>query len=471
MNQFKKALSGILSVSLLATAIPFSLSATETPSTEPFQAYGKAEYSIKDMLMLTKYLSNKPIKGTPSAEQMQLQFDLNLDSELTTADITEVAKILVGFTKAPSPVRDISSLDLVDELVIGWNLGNTFDAHSATLKDPTPEKQETLWGNPVTTKAMIDTLKDAGFNTIRVPVTWYPMTGEAPDYEIKAEWLDRVQEVVDYVIDNDMYCILNTHHEGSWLEPLPEKEEELSERIAKVWTQIAQRFAGYDEKLIFEGLNEPRTEGSTNEWSGGTQEECDVLYALEQVFVDTVRATGGNNTYRHLMAATYAASVAPFTWNTSAPDFVMPNDPSNKIIVSMHTYSPYNFALNMWDDNQTNEWGADEDRSSLSWEMESLYNRFGANGIPVILGEFGAVNRPDVVDEETGEVIALNEDIRADWVNHYITEAKKYGMKCVWWDNGVTTGNGERFGIFNRRTLEFDFPVLLEAIMEAAYQE
>ena len=173
------------------------------------------------------------------------------------------------------------------DIKVGWNLGNSLDCYDVT-------KAETGWGNPVTTKAMIDTVKAAGFNAVRIPVSWTDHITD--DGTIDSAWMDRVQEVVDYSMDNDLYTIINVHHDDyTWLNPTYAEEAAVKAKLTKIWTQIAARFQDYGGKLLFEGMNEPRIVGSTYEWSGGTAEERDVINHLHQAFVDTVRASGGNN--------------------------------------------------------------------------------------------------------------------------------------------------------------------------------
>jgi aryl-phospho-beta-D-glucosidase BglC (GH1 family) len=194
-------------------------------------------------------------------------------------------------------MRDITGFEATNEIKTGWNLGNTFDALT-----------ETGWGNPQTTYTMIYAVKEAGFDSVRLPVTWDSHTGAAPEYKINEEWLTRVEEVVGYVLSAGMYCIINTHHE-SWIFPEESKEEQISKRLIKVWEQLCERFSGYNEKLIFEAMNEPRLVGTEFEWTGGTEESRGVVNRLNGKFVETVRNTGGNNAKRLLMIPSYAASV------------------------------------------------------------------------------------------------------------------------------------------------------------------
>ncbi|MBQ5332154.1 MAG: glycoside hydrolase family 5 protein, partial [Oscillospiraceae bacterium] len=208
----------------------------------------------------------------------------------------------------PAAMRDIPSTELVKEMKVGWNLGNTLDSVITTPKGTElPSDWETAWGQPVTTKAMIDNVAAQGFNILRVPVTWEGKFGEGPDYTIDPDWMDRVNEIVDYGIDNDMFVILNLHHED-WHMPTYENEAAAQEILVALWTQIAEHFKKYNEKLIFEGLNEPRLKGDPSEWNGGNAEARDVINHWNAAFVETVRNSGGNNKLRHLMVTPYAAS-------------------------------------------------------------------------------------------------------------------------------------------------------------------
>ncbi|MDE5792907.1 MAG: cellulase family glycosylhydrolase, partial [Oscillospiraceae bacterium] len=189
---------------------------------------------------------------------------------------------------------------IVDNITVGWNLGNTLDCYNVTWS---VSEFETAWGNPKTSKKMIDAIKSAGFNTVRIPVSWTDHIDE--DGNIDSIWLTRVQQVVDYAMDNNMYTIINMHHDDyTWLNPTYADEEEITKKYTKIWKQIAERFQNYDTKLLFEGLNEPRVVGSDEEWTGGTAEEHEVINHLLQTFIDTVRKSGGNNSMRTLIITT-----------------------------------------------------------------------------------------------------------------------------------------------------------------------
>lgn len=348
-----------------------------------------------------------------------------------------------------TPMRDISSMELIKEMKIGWNLGNTLDSVIQNPKgDETAADWETAWGQPVTTKQMIDSVKAQGFNVLRVPVTWEGKFGEGPDYKINEEWLARVKEIVDYGIENDMFVILNLHHE-EWHMPTIDNEAAAEEILRALWSQIADYFADYNEKLIFEGLNEPRLKGTPSEWNGGNAEARQVINQWNAAFVETIRSKGGNNEKRHLMIPTYAAS----SLQQVLGDFVIPED--DKVIVSIHAYLPYSFALA--DNAQaTKEWSADNpaDTRDIDNLFALLKELYIDNGQAVIIGEFGTRNR-------------MNTDPRAECARYYITKATEAGIPCVWWDNNAFVGSGENFGLFDRTTFEWRYPDIITAMMEA----
>lgn len=362
-----------------------------------------------------------------------------------TAEVTEAAPS----TPRMSPMRDIPSIELVKEMKVGWNLGNTFDSTIDNFKgDETPERWETAWGQPVTTKAMIDNVKSQGFNVLRLPVTWTGKFGEAPDYTIREDWLARVKEVVDYAIEDDMFVILNMHHE-EWNMPTDENAALAEEMTRKLWAQIAEYFKDYNEKLIFEGMNEPRLKGTPIEWTGGDAASRAVINQWNAAFVETIRSAGGSNPLRHLMIPPYAASSS----ETPLSELVLPDD--DKVIVSVHAYLPYKFALA--DDAQgTKEWSADNaaDTKDIDYLFELLDELFIKNGRAVIIGEFGTRNR-------------INTAPRAECAKYYITKATEKGVPCVWWDNNAFIGTGENFGLFDRKTFEWRYPEIITALMEA----
>ncbi len=358
-------------------------------------------------------------------------------------------------------VPENEALAFTADMKVGWNLGNTFDSYTDAELDNELDS-ETLWVSTVTTKEMIDAVKAAGFNTMRLPVTWHSHLVD-DEYTISEVWLNRVQEVVDYAIDNDMYVILNIHHDNSeeYMYPDSAHLEQSTEYIEAIWTQLAARFANYDEHLIFEAMNEPRLVGTNYEWwlnssAAECQDAVACINSLNQTFVDTVRAGGGNNATRYLMVPGYCAS-ADGALNDG---FVLPTDvEENKIIVSVHAYTPYNFALQSEKDSGSTSYFDSEDENStrdIDTFMDQLYEKFISQGIPVVIGEFGARNKD------------LNTQDRVDYATYYIAAARARGITCAWWDNNAFTGNGENFGLYYRMGGYFIFQDIVTGMMKYA---
>ncbi len=375
----------------------------------------------------------------------------------------EPAYVIPEVSIAGYEIPDNEALQFVRDMKIGWSLGNTLDAF---LEGGYTNEldSETCWVSIETTKGMIDDIAEAGFNTMRVPVTWHGHFVD-DEFTISEIWLDRVQEVVDYGIDNGMYIILNIHHDNreDCLFPDTEHLEQSVRFIQAIWTQLSARFAEYDEHLIFEGMNEPRLVGSNYEWwIDNNSEECmdaiACINTLNQIFVNTVREGGGNNAARYLMVPGYDASPD----GALHRDFVIPQDPGgveNRIIVSVHAYTPYNFALqgpgesgskSNFDASQT---GSTND---IDYFMDKLYDRFISQGLPVVIGEFGARDKDG------------NTQDRVDYAAYYIAAARARGITCLWWDNNAFTGDGENFGLYYRRGGYFVYPDIVDALMKYA---
>ena len=331
--------------------------------------------------------------------------------------------------------------EIVNDMTIGWNLGNTLDAHDVNIKmsDP-PSKQETCWGNPETTQEMIDAVLDLGFNTIRVPITWKAHIDE--EGNIDSAWMDRVQEVVDYVYGRGAYCIINVHHED-WNYPYYDNQEKASQILANIWTQVSERFADYDTHLIFELQNEPRKVGTDVEWNGGDKEGRDVVNAVNMAGYEAIRATGGNNEKRLIMFPGYAASS-----QTNCIRAIELPENDDCVAVSIHAYTPYAFTL-----ESPGRATYDGDHGDLDRLLSDIERIIFFKNVPVIIGEYGAVNKD-------------NEAERVAWLSDYLRKARAKNIPCVWWDNGQFNGDGENFGIIDRRTLEIPYPDLMKVFEE-----
>lgn len=364
-----------------------------------------------------------------------------VSSEASGTAAENTAPVQTEVSAARGEMRDITVQELVGEMKTGWNLGNTMDSLGT---------DETAWGNPKTTHGMIDTVAAAGFDVIRIPTTWCYHIDE--DGNIEQAWLDRVHEVVDYAFDNDMYVILNTHHETSWIKPSMELLDSFMPRFETLWTQIAESFKDYGDHLLFEGLNEPRIEGGKGEWSGGTKDGREALNVLNKTFVDTVRATGGNNSTRALLITTFAAA----TSDPTMKELEIPDDPH--IIVSLHAYTPYNYTYHV-----NAEWEAFAFDDSVGAQIDAVFDSiddyFISKDIPVIITEYGSVSK--TIDDNFGRNDTENEK----WAEYYLTRAERSGIPCVWWDNGCYYMGDERFGILDRKNLSWYVPGLIDSIM------
>ncbi len=331
----------------------------------------------------------------------------------------------------PVSAVDLSAVDLVEDMGLGWNLGNTLDSIVGWEDEPSPTTVETGWGNTVTTEAMIKEIKNSGFNTVRVPVTWTQGRGDI-DYTQNADFVARVKEVVDYVIKNDMYCIINMHHDENWI------QEDTAEGKAKFendWKAIAEAFKDYDQHLVFEGTNECNFKNDSTQMT------------YNQLFVDTVRASGGNNTNRLCL-------VPANTNNTSkalSDSFSAPSDSSNMVAVSVHYYEPPQFCIAeanaSWGHSET--WGSDSEVSAVANDFNKLKMKFIDNGIPVIIGEYGVCNA-----DKYGGTTAYNKDV--DSIRKFVktVASTAYNMKgiCpVAWDDS----NSGTVYFFNRKELSW----------------
>ncbi len=320
--------------------------------------------------------------------------------------------------------------DMFSEMTVGWNLGNTMDAFGAGNS----LRSETYWGNPKTEKALFEFLKNNGFNTVRIPVTWAEHTGKAPDYTINSEWMGRVREIVDYAMDLDMFVILNTHHETEyWLKTDVKNKDAVKEELTAIWAQIAETFKDYGDKLIFEGMNEPRLRGSAKEWSGGTVDERQMINELNMAFVDTVRESGGNNAERVLILCTYGHSADA----QAIKDLQIPKD--DNIAVAVHMYTPYFFTYVA--DGSYSNWDGSH-KQEIADAVKSVKKYLLDNNVPVIITETGTQFK-----ENTADIVK--------WIDDYFGIMDENGIKCVIWDNGIFRASGENFGVVDRRALSF----------------
>lgn len=336
-----------------------------------------------------------------------------------------------------------TSWDAVANIKAGWNLGNTLDSISHQPEGTPTDVYETAWGNPVTTKKMISALKDAGFNAVRVPVTWEDHIDRKGN--IDKEWLDRVQEVVGYVMSLDMYCIVNIHHDAGadgWLHASEGNYSENGDVYARIWEQVADRFKDYDEKLMFESVNEMLDDNSN--WGYPSEEAAKGMTLYTQRFVDTIRSGEGYNKTRNLVVMTYAGSAS-----NAISDFVVPEDTvEDHLILEIHDYSPADFCwLESWM-TPTDVWGSDEDKAEMDAFFVDTDKRVKELGLPLIIGEWGSQSKD-------------NESERAEHAAYFAKKVHEYGYAAFWWDCGA-------FALLDRPNEKILRPEIVEAIINAS---
>lgn len=306
-------------------------------------------------------------------------------------DETKITQLNVS---AAESMREISTMELVRDMGIGINLGNTFDACGdwiAQWSDSSTQAYETAWGSPVITKDIIQGYADEGFGVLRIPVAWSNRMADDGTYTIDQQWMARVTEVVNWTLDAGMYAIVNIHWDNGWVNKFPDNKDECMKRFEKMWTQISDNFKDYGDHLMFEAQNEELGWDSVwNKWAGdnGKVESYQLANEINQKFVDTVRKSGGNNPKRHLLISGYNTGIDV----TCDPLFKMPSDPANRLAISVHYYSPAGFAILEEDADwgkAISTWGTDADYNELYTNLDMMKTNFIDKGIPVIVGEYG----------------------------------------------------------------------------------
>jgi aryl-phospho-beta-D-glucosidase BglC (GH1 family) len=402
---------------------------------------------------------NSGISGTTTVKITALANTSNATrTAVITISSTEVASVQVSVSQEGiTPVVNLypsyntnslaadatgmssSAVQLAAKIKLGWNIGNTMEAIGG----------ETAWGNPKVTKALIDLVKANGFNAIRIPCSWNQNLANTTTAQIKTEWLDRVKEVVQYCVDNDMYVIVNIHWDGGWLENnCTEAQKEANNAKQKAfWEQIATHLRGFDEHLLFASANEPNVENAT---------QMAVLTSYHQTFIDAVRSTGGKNAYRNLIVQGPSTDIE----KTNKLMTTLPTDKvANRMMAEVHYYTPYQFCLmdkdaswgkmfyywganyhSTTDVTRNPTWGEEADLDKFFLSMKT---QFVDKGIPVILGEFGAIRR-----DLTGDALTLHLNSRAYFLKYVVKQAKANGLIPFYWDAGNLGVN--TMSLFNR---------------------
>lgn len=401
--------------------------------------------------------------ATSQSQNVSSYADIKAESSVTSTASTTAAEHTSKSTESstdttkasenkPSQIagkmRNITSQQLVEDMTFGWNLGNTLDVCQADRDgdgkinehvEAGEKVDETLWGNPKATKELFTSLKKNGVNAVRIPVTWRDHMDS--NGNIDREWMDRVQQVVDYAYSQGMYVIINVHHDGggdpkfgAWI--IEESQKDYNTFLKKyknVWKQIAERFKNYSDYLIFESMNEV---GFDTLYNKNKADAYNLINKINQDFVDIIRATGGNNAKRHLLIAGYYTDIE----RTCDSLYKMPDDKAGRCILSVHYYTPWDFCTC----DRKHTWGT----NSEVWQMETLIGKMKKNfvdkGIPVIIGEYAASG------SDLSSCIFFIEKL-----NKLCSD---YGIATFIWDSGSQV---------NRKTYKWRTPQYLETLKRA----
>jgi endoglucanase len=343
----------------------------------------------------------------------------------------------------PGSMRDLTSIQLSKEMSPAWNLGNSVNA--------VPD--ETSWGNAPTSQQLLNAVKAAGFKTVRIGAGWSHHADA--DGNVSPAWMARVAEIVGYARNAGLYVVLN-NHETEWTSPTYANQPVANARLAKLWTQIANYFKNYDDYLLFAGTNEIMFPG---DYGPPTAEYQNVQNGFNQIFVNAVRATGGNNAKRHLVVQGFNTNI-----NSTYDGFIKPADSvTNRLFLEVHFYDPYNFALNS--DSNIWQWGAIATNPAVTetWaneayvdaQFQKMKTRFVDAGIPVLMGEYGAILRTEYDPAGT---------YRTYWTKYVTKSMVQHGIVPTWWDPGY--GSNHATGLFDRATGNQYFPDLIKTIVD-----
>ena len=463
----------------ILTVSATSLHFTEEGGTLPIQVTSNAVWKFDFEAGLWSRPSIHTTKGNATvnivADENETTEERTMTLTLTSKGAEDITITITQDASDPDPeepviadsidpdntsMRDLTSVQFTELMGIGWNLGNSMEA--INVSGSTYTGNETSWGNPIVNKTLIDAVKAAGFNTLRIPASWSHMVDDEATFHIRYTWKLRVEEVINYALDNDMYVILNIHWDGGWMNhPTFDDQTEINTKLAAFWKQIAKHFRDYDDHLLFAGTNEVHVE---NDFGTPSAENAEVQNSFNQTFVNTVRATGGRNTYRHLIIQAYNTNIEHGVNYLTIPD----DNTDDRLMVEVHFYDPYQFTLQgdgvaLWGKEHEGSpahsgWG-DEDWTDQAFDM--VKTNFVEAGYGVILGEYGALLRNNPQNTTYEEHV----EARNYYLNYVTSAALEHGMVPVYWDNGYTGDNS--FGLFNRSTGAQAHPDAIQAIVSA----
>ena len=436
---------------------------------------GTSEVTVSSNIKWSISSSASWFTATASSTDGNGKISLNVQSNTSTSERSVVIAVTAGGISKEVKVRQLGSVNsdsipadatgmssnavqLAAKIKLGWNIGNTLEAIGG----------ETAWGNPKVTKALIDLVKANGFNAVRIPCSWNQYVTASGSTTLKTDWLNRVKEVVQYCVDNGMYAILNIHWDGGWLENncTTAKQVEVNAKQKAFWKQIAITMRDFDEHLLFASANEPNVDDAT---------QMSVLLSYHQTFINTVRSTGGHNSYRVLVVQGPSTDIEKTNnlMNTLPTDAV-----ANRMMAEIHYYTPYQFCLMTKDETWGNMfyyWGAGNHSTTdltrnPTWGEESdvdkyfamMKTKFVDKGIPVVLGEYAAMRRTSL----TGDALTLHLASRAYYLKYVTKQAKANGILPFYWDEGSNGDKGS--GIFNRQNNTVFDQTALDALVQGA---
>jgi hypothetical protein len=385
------------------------------------------------------------IQANPTTSERAVVISISGGNMVKEIKVRQLGKSISDNIPADQTGMSSNAVQLASKIKLGWNIGNTLEAIGG----------ETAWGNPKVTKALIDFVRQSGFNAIRIPCSWDQYVQNTSTNQIKADWLNRVKEVVQYCVDDGLYVILNIHWDGGWLENnvTTTKQDAVNEKQKAFWTQIATAMRDFDEHLLFASANEPNVDNA---------EQMNVLLSYHQTFIDAVRSTGGRNAYRVLVVQGPSTDIDKTNklMNTLPVDKV-----ANRMMVEVHYYSPYQFCLMpedaswgkmfyYWgngyhstiDPSRNANWG---EEAYVDGEFQKMKTQFVDKGIAVVLGEYDAMRRSSL----TGDALTLHLASRAYYLKYVTKQARANGILPFYWDAGTGVINRQSNSVLDQQAL------------------
>lgn len=395
---------------------------------------------IMTVLVLSLTACRKEKEPTTELKSMAIETEPTSPEATQPEPTIEVAPSVsedAVLSTAEQRIADMTAIDIVKDMGNGWNLANTMESVADWVSGANASDYETAWGQPVTAKRMIDSLKTCGFNSVRIPVAWSNMMTKDGTYTISDRYFKRVDEIINYVLDNEMYVIINIHWDGGWWEDFGSEDlsirEEAMVRYHAMWQQISDHYKDYSYRLILESANEEL--GNASRGSRSEEEAYQTVNEINQNFVDLVRQSGGLNSNRHLLIAGYNTDIDA----TCDPRYIMPEDTvSDKLLISVHYYTPSTFCIASEKDNSwgyMDSWGTESDYEQMKMNFEKM-KKFTELGYGVIIGEYG------VTEKKVDGVNQIKEGTDA-FIKNVVALANENGYCAMLWDTGV---------IYNRRS-------------------